>query len=266
MPEKFKPRKPVLVLGCGYVGRALAAALSGKIKIVLTSRSGQRGAQGDALAPELFDLGRRDTWDVVESFEQIVWTFPAATLHTDIRTALDFFETKNLAKKKVMVLGSTSSFAHKVPGELVDESFLLELTQPRVVAEEQLRQRSAFILCLAGIYGPGRDPADWLKRGLVKNGESYINLIHVNDIVKIVERWQAAPDSFAGKRIAASDGRHRRWKEVFALMREAGLLGADVNPFDLSLTESAASKRVNNTLLQQQLYPGSFHRYPEDGL
>lgn len=266
MPENSSSRKSLLVLGCGYVGQALSAASARSVEIVVTSRSGQLGAVGNVQAPLLFDLARRETWDVVESFEHILWTFPAATAHQDIRTALNFFETMHLEKKKVMVLGSTSCFLHKTPGELVDESFPLDLSQPRVVAEEQLRQRSAFILCLAGIFGPGRDPADWLRRGLVKNGESFINLIHISDILRVVENWYNSNDSFAGKRIAVSDGCHRRWKELFMQMRAAGVLETDVQPFDQLLAETSTSKRVNNALLRQTLYQGPFHRYPEKGL
>jgi nucleoside-diphosphate-sugar epimerase len=266
MPEKSSSRKPLLVLGGGYVGKALSAARSVTLDVVLTSRSGQRGAVGDAQSPELFDLSRRETWDLVAAYDHILWTFPAATSHADVRIAITFFEEMKLAQKKVMVLGSTSCFIHKMPGELVDESFPLDLTQPRVIAEEQLRQRSALILCLAGIYGAGRDPADWLRRGLVKNGESFINLIHVNDIIKIIEHWRFSEENFAGKRIVASDGRHRRWHEVFEQMCSVGLLNATARPFEQSLVQSATSKRVNNTVLREKLYAGPFHRYPEDGL
>lgn len=265
MPENLTVRKQLLVLGNGYVGKAVFSAGSEQQDVVVTSRAGSSDATGTPEHPLLFDLKRKETWVVVASFDFILWTFPAARNFEDVDLALDFFETMGLANKSVMVLGSTSCFLNKTPGELVNEDYPLDFNQPRVVAEESLRQKSAFVLCLAGIYGPGRDPCQWLLRGLIKNSESYINLIHVADIVRIVQRWRAGY-SCKGQRLAASDGRHRKWKEVLDQLKERNILPSDCEPFGPVGGEAPQSKRVSNEKLSREIFAGPFHMYPEDEL
>jgi nucleoside-diphosphate-sugar epimerase len=119
------------------------------------------------------------------------------------------------------------------------------------------------ILALAGLYGTGRDPAGWLKRGLIKNAHSFINLIHVSDVVKIIRCWLEIP--LSGIRLNVSDGRHRRWHELAEQLVNCGTLQKESTHF-LSDVPTVQSKRVNNSELVRQLYSGPFHAYPEDGL
>lgn len=265
MPENPTVRKQLLVLGNGYVGKAVFDSGGEQKDVVVTSRAGRSVATGTPDEPLLFDLQRKETWALAASFDYILWTFPAAQNFAEVDLALEFFETMGLADKSVMILGSTSCFLNKIPGALVNEDYPLDINQPRVVAEESLRQKSAFILCLAGIYGPGRDPCQWLLRGLIQYSDSYINLIHVADIVRIVHRWRAGY-SCKGQRVAASDGRHRMWKEVLDQLKERNRLPSDYEPFGQIGGEAPQSKRVNNEKLRREIFAGPFHLFPEDGL
>lgn len=265
MPDNPSTRKSILILGCGYVGSALYAKLASTGAASVSSRRGKIGGEGSPESPVLFDLSRRETWQLVENYQQIVWTFPAARSFSDVALALEFYEAMELQQKQVVVLGSTSSFLNSLPGELVDETFSLDMSQPRVVAEEELRKRSAFILCLAGIYGPGRDPCRWLLNGLIKNSLSFINLIHISDIVNILDCWVQS-EGFHGQRIIASDGRHRRWNDVIEQLKQVGFLSRNFQAESLESSEGSLSKRLNNSRLIAELYSGGFHLYPEQGL
>lgn len=274
MPEVVKNRKRVTVLGAGFTGRRLFADLSGSFKVVLTSRNGNTLATGVPENCLLFDLMRRETWANVFSSDFLVWTFPAAQTTSQIPVALEFAQHVNSRQIPTVVFASTSCYQTTTADQLVDESFPTDTTQPRVVAEESLRQSGFLVLALAGLYGPARDPADWLRRGLVKNAQQYINLIHVGDVSKVVERWLFLNDKpngglanhpLSGMRLNVSDGRHRRWQELAEQLKSHGLLNADCEPF-LENGPAQQSKRINNGMLRQVLFDGVFHQYPEQGL
>lgn len=256
--------KPTLLLGLGYVARFLLHSCHTQFRV--TSRKGGAQSAGTPDQPKYFNLADPNSWGGVDEFETIVWTFPAAVDEPELRLARAFYESKCLSQKKVMVLASTSAYLVRASGELVDENSPLDLHQTRVRAEEDLRRQGAFILHLAGIFGPGRDPVGWLQKGLIKNQDSNINLIHVSDICKIVLKWIES-DGLKGRRMNASDGRHRIWHQLILDLKDAGLLDSS---FEFLSTQSSLqtplSKRVCNKALVEELYAGPFHRYPEDGL
>ncbi|MEY2988534.1 MAG: hypothetical protein RJB13_2055 [Pseudomonadota bacterium] len=263
--HSFQPPIPsALILGRGYVAKALLAFHS--LGFCVTSRKGTTQGNGSFEQPKYFDLDDPGSWSVVESFEQIVWTFPAAQKDAEIEKSLRFFESKCLQKKRVLILASTSAYRVNTVGALVDEKFPLDFNQPRVRAEEDLRDRGACVLHLAGIYGTGRDPVSWLQRGLIKNPDSFINLIHISDICHIMMRWLYS-DGLSGRRLNASDGRHRTWNKLIEDLKRASLLDArfELTP-DLGSPQGTSSKRICNEVLLKELYSGPFHSYPEEGL
>ncbi|MFZ9519673.1 MAG: hypothetical protein ACO3A4_04270 [Silvanigrellaceae bacterium] len=263
MPEKLPARKHVAILGAGYVGKSLCEVLAATFDVRLATRSGSSSGDGSVSAPLCFELQRRETWSSVGPADAVVWTFPAALNGSDIAMAVEFCSTLRDKNIPVLVLASTSCFVVANPQALVDESFELDLTQVRVRAEEELRRRGCCILALAGIYGPGRDPCNWLRRGLIKSGANFINLIHRDDVTKIVFNWIKNPVS--GLRINASDGRHRLWSELLEQLKKHGMIEPELNPFS-NLDTNSSSKRIDNTLLTRELFGGPFHRYPEEGL
>ncbi|MEN9825209.1 MAG: hypothetical protein RI953_954 [Pseudomonadota bacterium] len=263
MPEKLPARKHVAILGAGYVGKSLCEVLAATFDVRLATRSGSSSGDGSVFAPLCFELQRRETWSSVGSADAVVWTFPAALNDVDIALAVEFCSTLRDKNIPVLVLASTSCFVVSDPQTLVDESFGLDLTQVRVRAEEELRRKGCCILALSGIYGPGRDPSSWLRRGLIKSGGNFINLIHRDDVNKIVFNWIEKP--VGGLRINASDGRHRLWSELLEQLKKHGMIEPELNPFS-NLDANASSKRIDNRLLMKELFGGPFHRYPEDGL
>ena len=258
------PSPSALILGCGYVAKALMSMHSTRLNV--TSREGVTGGSGTLIQPKYFNLDDPESWAVVGPFEHIVWTFPAAQREIDVENALRFFESQHLSNKKVLVLASTSAYQANEIGGLVDEMCTLDLLQHRVRAEEELRIRGACVLQLAGIYGPDRDPLSWLQKGLIKSPDSFINLIHISDICAIVMKWLST-DGFCGRRFNASDGRHRTWFQLIEDLKKARLLDCS---FELSPNPSSSqrvsSKRICNEALVKELYSGPFHCYPEHGI
>ncbi len=201
---------PLLVLGAGQVGEALlrlSPAARG------TSRSGRDGLIR-------FDLADSSSWEALPEAKLVIWTFPPVPE----AAALALGRRLLAAGTRLLVLASTS--CHLAPeGGRLDEDSPLDLGQERVRAEEALRQEGAVILALAGLHGPQRRPADWLRRGLVRNGAKLVNLIHVEDaaLISLAILVQCKP----GERFVASDGNCRPWSEIAA---ELGMEMASAAP------------------------------------
>jgi nucleoside-diphosphate-sugar epimerase len=234
----------LLILGAGWVGEALRERHP-------EARVTHRRPREGALA---FDLAREETWEDLPSAENVVWTFPAAPADR----AIALFE-RHFARSKVVVLGSASAYVAPAPDSLVDEETPLDLTQPRVAAEEALRLRGAAVLHLAGLWGPGRDPLRWLSEGRIRNGGKYVNLVHLDDVLAAIDAVFARFER--GLRLNVSDGLPRRWTEHVASLRAQGRLAAG---FQLPEAPGGAdSKRVSNERLRARLPGHRFQRFTE---
>ncbi|MEN9360106.1 MAG: hypothetical protein RL095_1641 [Verrucomicrobiota bacterium] len=221
--------QPLLVLGAGQVGEAL---LRLRPDALGSSRSGRDGLL-------LFDLARPETWDCLPPASSVIWTFPPVPE----TPALAFGRRILASGSRLIVLASTSCHLAPELGRL-DENCPLDLAQERVRAEESLRREGAIVLALAGLHGPQRRPAEWIRRGLIRNGAKLVNLIHVEDAAAIslalLER--ASP----GERFVASDGQGRPWSAI------AAELGLEVP------SGSPEGRRVDPARLLK-LMPPDFH-------
>ena len=241
---------PPTILGAGYVGRALLARFP---RADATHR--QRSA---APRTHVFDLEDPQSWgNPPLAGRNVIWTFPAAPL----ARVQQFHEARLQQVAGLIVLGSTSAYRLAVSDAgtvaTIDESAALDLDQPRVQGEEWLRAQGATVLQLAGIFGPGREPADWLRSGRIKDGAKLVNLVHVDDIVSVIAQLLAQP--MPGRRLNVATGEPVAWRELAAEWKRQGKV-----PADLALPSSRAGeygKRVEVTRLQA-LLPDHRFRQP----
>ena len=206
----------LLILGAGYTGRYLyAAAKQRGARVWATSRHPEHNLsqidENDRLA---FDLGRIETWPALPSDCNVLWCFPAQP----IQLVRDFAEILQNAGRRLLVLGSTSAYTDSNPSRTFpppwfDESAPIDETRPRVQGEEYLRTRcGAIVVRVAGIYGAGRNPLDWIRHGRITPSDRYINLIHVEDLAAIcLELYLSSPP---GEVYNVSDGIPRTWSAM----------------------------------------------------
>jgi nucleoside-diphosphate-sugar epimerase len=69
-------------------------------------------------------------------------------------------------------------------------------------------------LVLSGIYGPERQPVNWLRKGLIPSLQKTVNLIHRDDIVDITCHLLEENCVPHGQRLNISDGMPLRWSEI----------------------------------------------------
>jgi len=203
------------ILGSGYTAKFLLP-LAGQryTQVFATSRNPEQHLTH--LRPDQrisFDLAQPDTWPSIPMATDILWCFPAAPIDLVRR----FAEAASLRTRRLVVLGSTSAYADGAstgyPPSWVDEAAPIDLTKERVQGEELLRTiYGAIVLRVAGIYGPGRNPIDWIRTGRVNRSRKYVNLIHVEDLTAtcLAAMAHAEPSGIYN----VSDGNPMTWNDI----------------------------------------------------
>ncbi|MCP9472558.1 MAG: hypothetical protein NNA30_07485 [Nitrospira sp.] len=252
---------PLVILGAGYTGRLVYEKGTARGRIVLAaSRTPQHHLDFVPLARRLrFDLEDRTTWRNLPSSCDLLWCFPAEPPELVQEFA------GNLTVRRPVVLGSTSAYqenpSRDYPPPWIDETASLDLKKPRVQGEEWLRMNcQAVVLRVAGIYGLGRNPLNWIKQGRVGPSRKYVNLIHVEDLANIC--LVALERGVRGEAYNVSDGTPRTWQDICHLAKERfgvqptvevrdGLIGKRIdNGKLLSLLTQAGAPLRHTDLLQ----------------
>lgn len=240
----------VVILGSGYTGRRLIARLTRTSRSFLaTSRDPDRHLgmlpQGQRLS---FDLHRPETWTNIPLETDIVWCFPAAPLDL----VRDCAEVLKVGTGRLVVLGSTSAYgtgtSQHYPPPWLDETAPIDLNQPRVQGEEYLRQKlGAVLLRVAGIYGPDRNPLNWIRTGKVGPSRRFVNLIHVEDLADIC--LLALENGAKGEIYNVSDGTPRTWEQICLVARERWGVSAPVEA-----AGREPGKRIDTRKLREALH------------
>jgi nucleoside-diphosphate-sugar epimerase len=195
-----------------------------------------------------FDLEQPSTWLNIPAQADLIWCFPA----TPLEQVQAFARTLNAPPRRIVVLGSTSAYevsdhSAEYPPSWIDESAPIDLSKSRVQGEEYLREHhGAIVLRVAGIYGPGRNPLDWIRQGRVGPSRKYVNLIHVEDLAAIclLELEKGKP----GETYNVSDGTPYLWSEICITAQQRwGVATAAVKE------DRSSGKRISNAKLRSEL-------------
>jgi len=189
-----------LILGEGYTGTTLRKLL---VKTYPQSKIHSTKRQNTKI---IFDLEKEDSWKNLPTAKNIFWTFHAK----DKEKAKKLFRL-HFRNARVVVISTTSHFLAGDDVE-VTETTPIDLSLPRVQAEEALREEGATILHAAGIYGPNRNPLDWYQQGRITDLNKYLNLIHVDDLSQAL--ILAAKNGGKSQRFIAADGQPKLWSEI----------------------------------------------------
>ena len=240
----------ILILGAGYTGRHFYATAKGQgLQVLASSRDPAKHLAYASLTDRIeFDLARQATWKNIPSAADMVWCFPA----TPLEQVQALAKALGAPPRRIVVLGSTSAYAVKndskeYPPPWLDESAPTDLNKPRVQGEEYLRKHhGAIVLRVAGIYGLGRNPLDWIRQGRVSPSRKCVNLIHVEDLAAIC--LTALERAKPGEVYNVSDGQPYIWNEICATAQQrwgvtAGAAKEDHSP----------GKRISNAKLRAGL-------------
>lgn len=241
---------PLIVLGSGYTGRVLLRMGTSQGRTVhATSRNPLSNLAGTPSEQRLlFDLEQPSTWLNIPVGADLIWCFPP----TPLEQVQAFARTLDAPPRRVVILGSTSAYeapdhSAEYPPSWIDESAPIDLTKSRVQGEEYLReQHGAIVLRVAGIYGPGRNPIDWVRTGRVTPSRKYVNLIHVEDLASIC--LTALEHGKPGEAYNVSDGTPYLWSEICATAQQRwGVAAAAVKD------DRSSGKRISTAKLRLEL-------------
>lgn len=242
--------RPIVILGSGYTGRWIdSLALQQSLPILASSRRpDSRLTDVDPSRRIQFDLGEPGTWSAIPPDADLIWTFPATPLEQVQAFARQYCRPAG----RLVVLGSTSAYDREgAPADdlppWIDEAHPINPGLPRVQGEEYLRtHHGAIVLRVAGIYGPNRNPVEWIRQGRVGPTNKFVNLIHVEDLAHLcllaLQRGQA------GETYNVSDGHPRRWADICAeVSGRWGVVSAR------QADRSESGKRIRNHKILAQL-------------
>jgi nucleoside-diphosphate-sugar epimerase len=198
----------------------------------------------------MFDLEQPSTWLNIPVGADLIWCFPA----TPLEQVQAFARTLDAPPRRIVIIGSTSAYdapsqSTEYPPPWIDESASIDLTKPRVQGEEFLRTNcGAIVLRVAGIYGPGRNPLDWIRQGRVSPSRKYVNLIHVEDLATIC--LLALDKGKPSEAYNVSDGQPHTWNEICATAQQRWGVAAAA----AAVKEAPSSgKRISNAKLRSEL-------------
>lgn len=242
--------RPLIILGCGYTGRSIMQlTLKRGTSAWATSRNPAQQLTAVPFPQRLeFDLARPETWGHLPTGADLIWCFPATPLSAVQR----WVETQHSRFNRLVVLSSTSAYeasdrSAEYPPPWIDESAPIDLTKPRVQGEEYLRNKpGVIVLRVAGIYGPGRSPLDWIRQGRVSPSRKYVNLIHAEDLAAIC--LLALEHGKPGEAYNVSDGQPHTWNEICVTAQQRwGVTTVPVKE------DSSSGKRISNAKLRTEL-------------
>jgi len=245
-------------MGYGYTGRhIMRLTLQQRASALATSRNPAVQLTALPATQRLeFDLARPETWGSVPANANLIWCFPA----TPLSSVQQWAQTQRSRVNRLVVLGSTSAYevtddSPGYPPPWIDESAPIDNTKPRVEGEEYLRSElGAIVLRVAGIYGPGRNPLEWIRHGRVGPSRKYVNLIQGEDLAAIC--LAALERGRPGEVYNISDGTPRTWSEICAIAQQRWDVTAAV-----ANNDSSPGKRISNAKLRTEL--GYRLQYPD---
>jgi len=271
-----------LIIGCGYLGRRVAAIwLSERVEVSALTRTDENAAKltESGIEPIVGDVLRRESLRSLPAAEIVLYAVGhdrrAAASKRDVYVdgLANVLASLGPRLQRLIYVSSTSVYGQDA-GEWVDED---SETQPTtedgwiVLAAEELVRKShsadvATVLRFSGIYGPERllRRVEAVRSGepIAANPDGFLNVIHIDDGARIVGRI-AERDAVQPTYLVTDDVPVRR-REYYSLL--AKLVGARKPAFQFREAGQGLNKRCSNARLKADF--GDLLCYPsiESGL
>lgn len=251
MSTSTQSRRRVTVLGAGYTGRFLIRRLlEAGYEVIATSR---RPPHDPNPPPDFkwvpFDLEDERTFSNIAPSWGLVWLFPPVPL----QAVREFAKPRGTAFDRIVVVGTTSSYLQQREDEIITEAAPLDGESQRVKGEVLLQEAGAVVLRSAGIYGPGRNPLDWLRWGRIASGGGYVNLVHADDLAGAIVA--GLESSIRSEDFIVTDGAPVQWGTIASWAVKKKLL----TEVPWSGSARRQSRRLSNAKLLTLLRPSLTH-------
>jgi len=256
--------KHVSILGCGWLGKPLGAALAKQGHVVMGSTTRHQNIDGlnaAGIVPVVFDVDELFSEDVRPFFNSDV-----LIISLPQRARAGRGEQYKAQIQKVtaaacdghignIILVSTTSVYPNNNRVVIEQD---ADGQNPITQAERIVQDSGIpttVIRFAGLFGPGRDPGRFLARqDVVPGGNLPVNLIHMDDCIEILKkiiyhnRWDLVLNACADE--------HPTKREFYT----KAALAVGLHPPIFSDDEQAGYKIVSNVRLKEVLNYKFIHR------
>ncbi|PJZ77245.1 hypothetical protein [Leptospira neocaledonica] len=204
------------IFGLGYTGLRILRTLQKENVVLGVSR--ETKVEGSILLDLSDTVSLENFLKEYEGskFDASLITFPAQKLENREQV----FDTIFSISKTVWMFGSTSIY-QRITSDITEKT-PLDPEHDRYKTELQFLEKGGKILRLSGIYGPGRNPANWARKGSVKKTKRQLNLIHADDISEVVRLLLSYPGNDLPSELILSDGQWHTWLEIFRFLEDHG--------------------------------------------
>ena len=180
---------PLVILGCGFLGRAVARQVraSGRVVIgTVRTEEAARVLRGEGIdARVMVALDAEGLGALARPDADLLVAFPPDGVTDAALTS------SALTARHTVYISSTAVYG-EARGD-VDETTPIDVRLPRAAlrfaAETAWRARGAVVLRAAGIYGPGRGIHVRIANGVFRtpgDGSNVVSRIHVDDLATLV--------------------------------------------------------------------------------
>lgn len=280
-----------LIVGCGFLGLRVARLWrEAGHRVAAVTRSAERAAalRDSGIDPIVADVMQPHSLAGLPQADVLLYAvgYDPRSSHSkrDVYVGgLDNVLRAGAARVERLVYVSSTSVYGQTDGERVNEESPCEpasengrtcLEAEAVVRRhfraEMINCRSAHVLRMSGLYGPGRLIArvEALRAGapVTGNPDAWLNLIHVEDAARVVVA--CVERDVPGDTYLVSDDRPVTRREYYG--RLAALIGAPAPSFcetaSASTRTTGLNKRCDNSRMRRELLPELIHPTIEQGL
>ncbi|WP_299522784.1 NAD(P)H-binding protein [uncultured Lutibacter sp.] len=184
----MKPK--ISILGCGWLGLPLASKLASEGYVVYgstTSISKLDKLKSEGITPYLIDISNLD--NNISGFlnsEILIIAITSKNIN-DNKKLLQRIETSHI--KKVIFVSSTSVYENS--NQIVTEESSTKNTQLLHIEKLLIENKKikTTIIRFGGLFGYNRKPSNFIPLNKkMENPEGFVNLIHRDDCIKIIEQ------------------------------------------------------------------------------
>jgi nucleoside-diphosphate-sugar epimerase len=275
MERKEMPPGLVSILGCGWVGLALARILAENgvnVRGSTTSPTRLRQIEAAGADAHLIHVGEEVEGDEVSAFlsadKMVVTLPPGRDASPDYVTRIGAV-ARALADSPVrhVVFTSSTSVYPDLGRVVTEEDADIEAPLKRsgavlLAAERILLEAAGFettVLRLGGLIGYDRQPGRFLAgRTGLPDGDAPVNLVHRDDVVEVIRRVLAGPPRQTVWNVCA--GAHPRRRDFYP--EQARLLG--LGPPTFAEDDGGGHKIVSSERLRRELPYAFIYPDPAD--
>lgn len=267
---KSRKNEAVLIVGCGWLGKALGQQLLDKYKTVFgTTRSSSNFSELSDLGinPIKLELPARTLSEIrLPEVDAVVISISPGRGNdrSDYPVAIGQL-AQVLAERNVQTLMYSSTSVYGNASNEVSESDATpdpESSHAILAAEGALRKHlpEAVILRLSGLYGEDRHPAKYMAgRKEISDGDAPVNLIHRADVIQVTEL--ILKKDIRGEIFNVSTEQHPSREEIYTKIAER--MDLEVPTFQEGGSDG---KTVSTKKLRKALKFEYKHPDPEDYL